>query len=354
MMENHEENADVEEDDIVEEYVSTPADLERIRNHYAAVDEDGNALDNPAFCLNIASSSIRNIPHRALHNCRELTDLRVQHGGGERILLRSIGRSAFWNCKRLRRINQFLKEGGVIRLEREAFGCCESIEGELVIPSSIIVLGSECFCDCTSITSVVFEPSTTGTVVEINYGVFHGCTELSLATLPPTLECIPRSCFGMCTSLINNPIPPTVVELGAYAFEMCTSLPSMDLPESLDVIGKETFFNCTALTTVTIRTPSFDLQMGDNIFGRCTALTTIQMYPWHWGKLLSSMKNDTTFLHKFFNGTLTPLHQIHLTSWYGARILESVNNQPSLLYRVLRQFQQQRFETTDRVDMIEE
>ena len=124
----------------------------------------------------------------------------------------------------------------------------------------------------------------------------------------------------------------------------------MELPESLDAIGRDAFFECSALTTVTIRTKSFELRMGDNIFRGCDSLSTLRTYPWHWGKLLLSMENDGTFLDNFFNGVLTPLHQIDLTSWYGARILESVKDQPSLLYRVFRKFQHQQFETaTDRV-----
>ena len=118
----------------------------------------------------------------------------------------------------------------------------------------------------------------------------------------------------------------------------------MDLPELVDLIGDNAFGRCTALTTVTIRTRSVDLRMGEDIFRGCTALTTLRTYPWHWGKLLSSMEKDANFLDKFFNGTLTPLHQIDLT-FFGPRILEAVKDQPSLLYRFLRKFQHQRFET---------
>ena len=101
MMDNHEENVDEEEDAIVDEYVLTSADLESIRKHYYhrdPEDEDGNALDNPAaipFCLNIVSPSIRDIPKHAVHYCRGLTDVRVLQGGRRRIILRTIGRSAF-------------------------------------------------------------------------------------------------------------------------------------------------------------------------------------------------------------------------------------------------------------------
>ena len=348
--------------------------------------------DNPAaaFRLNIVSPSIRHIPDRALQNCRALTDVRVHQTGGERIILRTIGKYAF-QYTRLRRINQFLKQGGVIRLEREAFMKCDRIEGELIIPTSVLWVGACCFGKCTSITSVVFEPSATGTVVEISYGAFNDCTELLSATLPPTLERIPRWCFEGCTALIHVPIPPSVMELGEasflwctslpsmelpptleriphncfrgcaalihvpippnivevgkYAFNGCASLPSMELPESVDLIGNKAFARCTALTTVTIRTRSFELRMGDGVFDGCDSLSTIRTYPWHWGKLLSSMENDANFLHNFFNGALTSLASINLNSRYGHRILEAVNEQPSLLYRVLRKFQHQRFET---------
>jgi len=257
----------------------------------------------------------------------------------------------------LRRINQFLKQGGVIRLGEMAFEYCKSIEGELIIPSSVVFVGVYCFNECTSITSVVFEEaSSTGTVVVILEGAFFDCTELSSATLPSTLERIPGFCFARCPALIHVPIPSKVVDIGEVSFHGCTSLPLMDLPESVDLIGYNAFARCTALTTVTIRTRSVDLRMGDGIFRGCTALTTLRMYPWHWGKLLSSMEQDANFLNNFFNGTLTPLHQIDLTSKYGPRILAAVNEQPSVLYRVLRKFQHQRFETTteQRVDRFEE
>ena len=307
----------------VEEYVRIPADFERINRQYngdfflidnPAIwerfwrqynDEDENEVNNPAFCLTIVRSYIRDIPDFAVQYCNAVTDVRVLQGGRRRIILRTIGEGAFCGCKRLRRINQFLKQGGVIRLEKQAFLCCKRIEGELIIPNSVLSMGEYCFGWCKSITSVVFEPSTTGTIVELQSYAFLHCTKLSSATIPPNLERIPQSCFD----------------------------------------------SCTALTTVTIRTASSVLQFGNNIFRGCTSLSNIRMYPWHWGKLLSSMKNDATFLNKFFNGTLTPLHRIQLTSWYGARILDAVNDQPSLLYRVLRQFQHQRFvTTTDRVD----
>ena len=331
MMDNHEENVDEE---IVEEYGSTPVDLERMHNHYYL----GNEVR-----LNFIDPSIRDIPAEAYQNYTALTDLRVLPWGRRRIILRTIGERAFCRCIKLRRINQFLKDGGVLRLEDEAFASCWRLVGELVIPSSVLWVGDACFQECFSITSVVFETSTTGTVVEIKFAAFNNCTKLSSATLPPTLECIPWSCFNRCTALVYVPIPPTVVEVGEDAFADCISLSLMDLPESVDDIGRKAFYNCTALTTVTIRTASFDLRMGDGVFDRCDSLSKIRTYLWHWGKLLSSMDNDANFLDKFFNGALAS--SINLYSCYGAHILEAMNEQPSLFYRVLRTFQHQRFET---------
>jgi hypothetical protein len=302
-MYNQHENVDVVED-IVEEYVSSLADFERIRDFYYDPnfrDEDVNDHDNPAaaFCLNIISPSVEDIPDNALNHCDTLSNMRLMQSRHLRIRLRRIGLAAFYCCVKLRQINEILKEGGVIRLGRAAFGKC-GIEGELFIPNSVLFVGGDCFGWCKSITSVVFEPSTTGTFVVLEGSTFYDCTELSSVTLPPTLECIPLYCFAHCTALIDVPIPPTVVNIGGDSFKECTSLPSIDLPESTTVFGNNTFDDCTALTTVTIRTASSDLRFGKDMFHGCTSLSTIRMYPWHWSKLLSAMNQDPTFLFQKF------------------------------------------------------
>jgi len=292
-MDDQHENVDVVED-IVEEYVSSLADFKRIRNKYKRgladferirnnyhreddVDEDVNYNDNPAtFCLNITSPSVMDIPDNALNHCDTLKDIRLLKSRHLRIRLRRIGLAAFYCCVKLRQINDILKEGGVIRLEWAAFSNC-GIEGELFIPNSVLFLGGNCFGWCKSITSVVFEPSTTGTFVVLEASTFYDCTELSSVTLPPTLECIPEYCFAHCKNL-----------------------PSIDLPESTTVFGNNTFDDCTTLTTVTIRTASSDLRFGKDMFHGCTSLSTIRMYPWHWSKLLSAMNQDPTFLFQKF------------------------------------------------------
>ena len=110
---NHEEN--VEEEDLVDEYygsTTTPAELERINNHYNL----GNDVR-----LNFLDPSLRDIPEETFYYFLAVTDLRVhQTGGGRRIILRTIGDRAF-RYTLLRPINQFLKDAGVIRLGGEAF-----------------------------------------------------------------------------------------------------------------------------------------------------------------------------------------------------------------------------------------
>ena len=302
-MDDNQENVDVEKD-IVEEYASNSADFERIRDFYYDPnfrDEDVNDHDNPAaaFCLKIITPSIENIPDNALNHCDTLSDMRLLQSRHLRIRLRNIGVAAFYCCVKLRRINEILKEGGVIRLGSAAFAKC-GIEGELVIPNNVLFVGGDCFGWCKSITSVIFEPSMTGTVVVLEGSTFYDCTELSSATLPPTLECIPRGCFAHCTALINVPIPPTVVKIERDSFQECTSLPSIDIPELTTVFGDNAFEDCTALTTVTIRTASSDLRFGNDVFHGCTSLSTIRMYPWHWSKLFSAMNQDPTFLFQKF------------------------------------------------------
>ena len=343
-MEHHENNGDDENvnnvamnneignntGQIVHAYVFALADLERIFNQYHNKKRknhwnESNELDNPAaaFCLNIVSSSIRGIPAEALYVCDTLTDVQVFQRGrrneDDRILLRNNGSNAFLGCRKLRRhllyighrafsgcrklrhINQLLKDGGVIRMEYSAFEGC-GIEGELVIPCSVVFIGERSFFGCESITSVIFEPSTTGAVVVIKGIAFERCLKLLSVTLPPNLERIEMYCFQESTALINVPIPPSVIAIEYHAFARCTSLPSMDLPESITFIGDATFEDCTSLQSITIRStaPSSAVHFGRGLFQNCTQLSIIRIRPNLWPNIFAAMNKDLDFLFRFF------------------------------------------------------
>ena len=258
-----------------------------------------------------------------------------------------------------------------------------------MFPSSVRIVGRFCFDGCTSLTSIVFEPSTDA--VELGRNVFGNCERITTVTLPLNLPEIPEECFDNCESLVNIPIPNTVKVLGRWAFNGCTSLTAIDLrnnrlllipggcfedctaltdisfpntvqeiataalkdcrclttidfPQSCVAFGWECLMDCTSLDSITIRATSKDVRIDNDFLTGCTSLTTIHCRPWIWSKLLHSMKGDSTFFTKFISGTFTPLASMNIYSWYGSQLIEAVNDQPNSMYHILREFQHQIFD----------
>ena len=330
------------------------------------------------------------------NRCREELVESIMFPEGSRVI--KIGQDAFRNFLNLQRIINGLPRG-LVELGMEAFRRCGSLAGELVLPSSVRFVRSFCFAFCTSLTSILFEPSTN--TVELGSHAFQNCREITTITLPLNLPEIPVECFYMCTSLTDIPVPNTVEELGWRSFWGCKSLSTMDLrdnkillipvrcfylcialtdislpntvqkiardalqgcssltmldfPQSCVVFGWESLRNCRSLHTITIRATSDDVRIDNNFLKGCTSLTTINCHPWIWSKILHSMKGDRTFLTKFVSGTLTPLSSMTIYSWYGAQLFEAVNDQPNSIYQILREFQHQIFDTSNRNTMEEE
>lgn len=87
-----------------------------------------------------------------------------------------IRENAFKNCYGLREID-FGPEG-VWEIESNAFNNCKNITGPLIINSGIKQIDSCAFANCTGLTSLIFD--TEETDVAIDFGVFAGCTNLSM------------------------------------------------------------------------------------------------------------------------------------------------------------------------------
>jgi len=97
----------------------------------------------------------------------------------------------------------------------------------VVIPDSVLAIGSNTFADCTELTQVSFgEASVLHTV---GHRTFYGCTSLKEIKLSDSVKTIDK-----------------------LAFYGCSSLTELDLPENLEKIEEEAFGNCTSLKTVTV------------------------------------------------------------------------------------------------------
>ncbi len=119
--------------------------------------------------------------------------------------------------------------------------------------------------------------------VKIGYGVinvgdnaFSGCTSLTSATIPLSVNSMGNNAFSGCTGLTSMSIPLSVTNIGNSTFSGCTGLTSMSMPKSVTTIGSDAFNGCTNLASVIILSRNIT-SIGNNAFNGCSKLTAIYM-----------------------------------------------------------------------------
>ena len=153
---------------------------------------------------------------------------------------------------------------GVLKGVADWCGCTS-----LIIPDSVISIGSSAFKDCTSLTSVTIPDS----VTSIGYSAFDGCISLTDLAIPDSVTDIGDYAFYGCRSLSSVLIPNGVNNIGEYTFNGCDSLMRVTIPNSVTSVGSCAFQNCTSLTNVTI--PDSVTSIGGGAFGGCNSLTDV-------------------------------------------------------------------------------
>lgn len=111
-----------------------------------------------------------------------------------------------------------LKEGGI----GVTFRDCGKLTA-VVIPESVMFIGSSAFANCIGLTSVSIPES----VTFIGFGAFDGCNKLTSIVIPDSVETIRECAFGNCDSLTEITIPKGVKFLGKHAFSGCKALTSV-------------------------------------------------------------------------------------------------------------------------------
>lgn len=141
----------------------------------------------------------------------------------------------------------------------------------ITIPQSIESIGYYAFNYCVRLTSISIPDS----VTEVNTGAFKGCYSLINVRLPEKLDSLQTYLFTDCTSLTTIDIPQSVKSIEAHVFSGCTSLKSIELPEGLELIDGGAFRYCSELTEITI--PETVTSIGAVAFADCTGLTSITL-----------------------------------------------------------------------------
>ena len=214
--------------------------------------------DVPTGTLSIKEGT-RLIAGKTFYGCTDLTSIVIPNS------VITIGSGAFSYCTGLTSI---VIPNSVTTIGNETFWGCAGLTN-IVIPDSVTSIGSSAFAACTSLTSV----SIGNSVTTIGRDAFSGCTGLTSVTIGDSVTTIGGGAFYQCAGLTSIVIPNSVTTIGDYAFYDCFDLTSVSIGNSVTTICDYAFYGCSGLTSITI--PNSVTSIGYDAFYECTGLTKI-------------------------------------------------------------------------------
>lgn len=289
------------------------------------------AFSNKVSLVGIAiPNTVTNIDDNAFYGCVQLSEL-LFNEFDETHRLR-IGKQAFYGCTSLSAVvlppgleiidDSAFEDCQGLSLQKQkidilipdyvtyigvgAFSNCVSLQGKLVLPPNLPVLGAKAFENCTGITVLEINKTLTqigdrafkdcGSIdhvtggeglVEIGASAFQGCsslrywpdpppprTTLNLRLSAPNLENIGDSAFKSCTAFEEVLIGNAVTNIGEDAFAFCSGLWTIALGQRLVTIGAGAF-RATALKRLDV--PNTVTYMGNAVCSNCASLTGVHL-----------------------------------------------------------------------------
>jgi hypothetical protein len=118
----------------------------------------------------------------------------------------------------------------------------------VIIPDSVLSIGSDVFDYCRGLTNVTIGQS----VTNIGSSAFSGCSGLTAISIPSSVATIADYAFAGCTRLGGVTVPDSVATLGSGVFSGCTGLTNAVIGKGATNIGPAVFQGCASLPAITV------------------------------------------------------------------------------------------------------
>jgi len=198
---------------------------------------------------------IKEIRWNAFENCEALETVQFPTS------LTTICECAFWNTG----LSAVVLPAHIRMIEDYAFYSCPQLTNlELSFTSNL-----DAIFDMSIVESVTLMEG----VTVIDEDAFSCAEVLTQVNLPSTLAMIKSYAFWECTALESIVLPDSVASIGANAFENCYELKEVKMPEGLLLLSEYAFYSCWALEELVL--PAGITTIQDGAFDDCEELVLI-------------------------------------------------------------------------------
>ena len=122
---------------------------------------------------------------------------------------------------------------------------------KLLIPDTVIAIGSEAFSDNTAINEIIVSHK----LEYIGQKAFSGCKMMTGFNLPSTVKYVETEAFDGCWIAFKElTIPASVRHIGSHAFRDCLTLEKVIFAGPIKSIGSGIFEKCDRLTSIVVPT----------------------------------------------------------------------------------------------------
>jgi len=212
----------------------------------SVADKDGTITPNNAGVSFEDTPSLTSIGNYAFQYNQGITTVKLPSS------LNFMGIGIFYNCSKINNL-LLINILTIPTIPAYTFYGCNSINKNVIFPTTITEIGNYAFYNCEKIPTIKFS-----NIQTIGTHAFENCIMLNEG---PTNEILPQS----------------ITSLGEYAFANCQNITTVDIPNGLVSISENAFNSCKLLALVRFNSGCIIETIKENAFANCTSLTTFDI-----------------------------------------------------------------------------